>query len=199
LINIFDIENYIKDYYEKNNPQENVYHSINHVEEVVEVVKQIATFNKLSEKETKLVIVAAWFHDIGHIEMWEGHEELGAKYAKNYLIPFGCSDSEIQIITDCIRVTAIPHNPKNLLEEIICDADVSHIGSENFFEKSKLLRKEIELRKKKFFSDLVWVKKNMDFVIQTNFYTNFGTEIFEKQKQINLKKLYEEYKLLSEK
>ncbi|MFZ1289718.1 MAG: HD domain-containing protein [Melioribacteraceae bacterium] len=199
MINIFDIENYIKDYYEKNNPPENVYHSINHVEEVVEVVKQIATFNKLSEKETKLVIVAAWFHDIGHIEMWEGHEELGAKYAKNYLIPFGCSDSEIQIITDCIRVTAIPHNPKNLLEEIICDADVSHIGSENFFEKSKLLRKEIELRKKKFFSDLVWVKKNMDFVIQTNFYTNFGTEIFEKQKQINLKKLYEEYKLLSEK
>ncbi|MBK7105286.1 MAG: HD domain-containing protein [Ignavibacteriae bacterium] len=198
-MNIQLISDHIYDYYEKNNPPENVYHDINHIIEVVEAVKLIAKANSLNENDIQLITISAWFHDIGHIKVWEGHEELGANYAKEFLSNYEISESEIQIIVDCIRVTAIPHNPKNLLEEIICDADVSHVGSENFFEKSILLKKEIELRKNKTFSDIEWIKKNMDFVIQTNFYTNIGKEIFEKQKQINLKKLFQEYKLLSEK
>ncbi|MBK8944241.1 MAG: HD domain-containing protein [Ignavibacteriae bacterium] len=198
MINILEIENYIKNYYDKNNPPENVYHNLNHILEVVEAVKRISDLSNLKQDETNLIIAAAWFHDVGHFNTWEGHEELSADFAVDYLLSKNIAETEIEIITNCIKVTALPHNPKNLLEEIICDADVCNVGSDSFFEKSKLLRIEIASRRNKVYSEIEWMKKNMDFVIQTKFHTKAAWEIFEEKKQNNLKKLYSEYKKFTE-
>ena len=39
----------------------------------------------VQEADIRNLKIAAWFHDIGHIETWEGHEEVSAKYAQEYL------------------------------------------------------------------------------------------------------------------
>jgi HD superfamily phosphodiesterase len=190
------LSQHVEKYYLENNPVENVYHNILHVKEVVEMTQVIAKASNVSGNDLDLVTSAAWLHDIGHIKTWENHEELSANYAKKYMSSSNCSTEEIDIVVGCILATAIPHNPKNLLEEIICDADVSHLGLDNFFEKSELLKQEFENRKNKTFSDFRWIKKNIDFISTTTFYTKYGKNVLEKQRQINHNKLLQKYNLL---
>jgi HD superfamily phosphodiesterase len=187
---------HIEKYYREHNPAQNVYHNIVHVKEVVAMTKIIANASNVSGNDLNLVVAAAWFHDIGHIKTWENHEEISAIYAKDFLTSSNCDKEEIEIVVGCIMATAIPHNPKNLLEEIICDADVSHLGLDNFFEKSDLLRQEFENRKNLTLSDFRWIKNNIDFISSTKFYTKYGKEILEKQRQINLNKLMKKYNMI---
>ncbi len=190
------LSEHIQKYYKENNPVENVYHNIEHIKEVVEMTQIIAEASNVKGNELDLVTAAAWLHDIGHIKTWENHEVLSANYAKNYMTSCKCSKKEIDIVIGCIRATAIPHNPKNLLEEIICDADVSDLGLDNFFEKSELLKQEFENRKNKTFSDFLWIKENIDFISKTTFYTPYGKEVLEKKRQVNYKELLKKYSLL---
>ncbi|MCB0742716.1 MAG: HD domain-containing protein [Ignavibacteriales bacterium] len=196
-MNIEAIKNHVIEYFSKNNPPENIYHNIDHVKEVVEMVKIIAAFENVSIKELELLTAAAWLHDIGHIKTWANHEELSANYAKNLLLACECSEEEIEVVLGCIRATKIPHKPNNLLEEIICDADVSHIGSTDFFKKSDLLKLELARRENKIFTDSDWINRNIQFIIETKIYTNYGTKNWEQQKQINLAKLRKQYSLLT--
>ena len=55
----------------------------------------------------------------------------------------------ISQVTGCIAATRIPQTPTNLMEKIICDADLFHLGTEQFREKSRLLRDELEALKKR--------------------------------------------------
>lgn len=199
MINLFEIENYIKNYYDKNCQKEIVYHNINHVVDVVNAVRQISLYSHLSQSDSNLVIAAAWFHDIGHLKIWEDHEELSANFAMEYFRSLRVPDSEIDIIIKCIKVTALPHTPITVLEKIICDADISHVGSELFFEKSNLLRMEIEIRKDKRYTDDEWLKKNIDFVNDSIFFTDYANKFYEPIKKTNLEILYESYKTFSKK
>jgi predicted metal-dependent HD superfamily phosphohydrolase len=193
MININEIEKFVTKYYLENNPKENIYHNIDHIKEVVDMSRTIAENLGISDSELNILLSAAWFHDIGHIKTWQNHEELSAHFASSYLKKCNCLNENIKLITGCIIATIIPHSPKNKLEEIICDADVSHIGLPTFFEKSTALRLEIEKRKSKKFSDLEWIKENIEFVNSTYFFTDYAKSNFENQKNINLLKLNELY------
>jgi len=194
-MNIKLLSEHVEKYYKENNPVENVYHNIQHVKDVVEMTQVIAKASNVTGKDLDLVTAAAWLHDIGHIKTWENHEEVSANYAREYMTSCNCSKEEIDIVIGCIMETVIPHNPQNLLEEIICDADVSHLGLDNFFEKSKLLKQEFEYRKNKTFTDFLWIKENIDFISKTTFFTQYGKEVLEKKRQSNHKKLLQKYNL----
>ena len=43
-----------------------------------------------------------------------------------------------------IIATTMPQRPKNLVEKVVCDADLIHIGTKEFFRKNDLLKEEIE-------------------------------------------------------
>jgi predicted metal-dependent HD superfamily phosphohydrolase len=49
----------------------------------------------------------------------------------------------IEKVKACILATEMPQKPVGLLQEIICDADLFHLGTEDFSDRSKLVRKEI--------------------------------------------------------
>ena len=51
----------------------------------MEATRQIAAGYELTEQEIEILILAAWFHDIGYIEGAEAHEERSCKYAKAFL------------------------------------------------------------------------------------------------------------------
>ncbi len=54
--------------------------------------------------------------------------------------------SIIAKISECIMATKFPTHPKNLLEKIICDADVYHFGPNAFETMNKRMFKEVKLR-----------------------------------------------------
>ncbi len=193
------IENYIFDYFKDQAPAENVYHNLTHVKFVVNMVKEIGENSGISISEQEILIIAAWFHDIGHISKWDGHEEISANFAKEYLNKINYPVEQILQVVNCILATKVPHNPKNKLEEIICDADIAHIGTKDFFNLSDLLKLEIENRKKQKLSDSDWLKTNIEFLTKSKFFTKYAKLKFDERKNSNLIKLQKKYKKKIEK
>ncbi len=196
---ILEIENYIFDYYKRNAPAENVYHNLTHVKNVVELVKEIGKNTNVTDDEIEMLVISAWFHDIGHIKTWKGHEEVSAELAKEYLSGKNYPAEKIKKITNCIIATKIPHQPNNVLEEIICDADIAHIGSDDFDDQSELLKLEIEKRENKEISELDWLEKNINFLSKNKFFTKYAKLKFDEKKNANLLKLKKRLKKKLEK
>jgi hypothetical protein len=69
------------------------------------------------------------------VERCENHEDVSIEIATKFLKENNYPDEKIQKIVGCIDATRYPQNPKNLLEEIICDA-------KDFAYKADLLRVE---------------------------------------------------------
>jgi predicted metal-dependent HD superfamily phosphohydrolase len=190
------VEQFVLGYYDKNTPVENVYHNIEHVKNVVSLVEEIGENSGVNNEEIEILKIAAWFHDIGHLEIWEGHEEKSAAFAREYLLAENYPVEKINKITGCILATTVPHKPKNKLEKIICDADIAHVGSESFFAQSDLLKLELAKRKKKSISDIDWLNKNISFVERNNFYTSFANNKYKDIRNKNLLLLKEKLKSL---
>jgi hypothetical protein len=93
------------------------------------------------------------------------------------------------MIKEMILSTKIPRKPQNLLDEIICDADIAYIGNENLHEKISLLRKEWESTLNKYYSDYEWIKQNIEFIEANPFLTDYAKMMFGNIRSKNLKNL----------
>ena len=59
-----------------------IYHNYLHTAEVVEAANEVAEGSNLSKEDTELINLAAWFHDTGFVEKYEGHEEVSKEIAE---------------------------------------------------------------------------------------------------------------------
>ena len=193
------IEKHISGIYKDKLPDDNCYHNLTHTEEVVGVAKELARLLNVNDEDMETLIIAAWFHDIGYLKQCEGHEEASAEMAADFLQSNNYPDDKINKVKDLIRVTRIPQRPKNLLQEIICDADLHHLGVKDFAEKGEMLRCEIEKYVDKKFSNSDWLKNNIMFFKHQEFFTPAAKEKFEAQKKINLNKIKDELKNIEKK
>lgn len=165
------------------------YHNYYHIQKVVEAAIQISDNEKVSDDEKEIIIIACLFHDIGYIDICEGHEEVSCSYAKDFLTKENYPENKIQQIRSCILATKIPQQPKNKLEMIVCDADLHHLGSGDFLEVGNNLRSEIEYSHKKHFSDLDWLEITIQFNKSHSYFTDYAKKIYGVRKEINLREL----------
>lgn len=119
------------------------YHSVQHTLSVIEATKHLAKQEKVAEQETLLLLTAALYHDAGFTRNYKNHEEASCEIARETLQQFDYHDVAIEKICRLIMVTKLPHTPANVLEEIMCDADLYYLGSANFFRESENLNKEL--------------------------------------------------------
>jgi uncharacterized protein len=167
-------------------PKEIVYHNIEHTKEVVDTANDIGKHSGLPESEMEILLIAAWFHDIGITGNYNNHEEKSASIAKDFLQKNNYPSEKIEKVINLILATRLPQEPKNLIEKVICDADISHIGKKEFNTRSQLLRKEWENTLGKKTNDKEWLKNNIDFLSHSKFHTKYAKENFEKQRLKNL-------------
>jgi len=170
-------------------PGELVYHNFDHTIEVVDASKEIGENSGLTQDEMDTLLIAAWFHDTGFINAYEGHEEKSVEICQKFLEPFNLPTGKIQKISNAILATKLTNQPTDLIEQVLCDADISHIGKKGFKLKSKLLREEWENALGKKFSDFEWIKSTIDFISEKRFTTNYAKNIYEEQRKLNLEKL----------
>ena len=149
---------YVQKIFSEHAPPENVYHNLNHTTEVVSAVKDIAVADGVGDDDLELLIIAAWFHDSGYVEVCKGHEEVSIKYVKEFLNLIKYPEDKIIKIVSLIEATRMPQSPKNHIEEILCDADLHHLGTKSFEEKGDLFRLEIEKRGDGVCTDLEWLE-----------------------------------------
>ncbi|MCW8813351.1 MAG: DUF5706 domain-containing protein, partial [Chlorobium sp.] len=147
----------------------------------------------------ELLLIAAWFHDIGYTESIDNHEDIGITIATQFLEKNNYTQDKINRVAELINATRIPRNPKNLLEEIICDADLHHLGTSEFKDKSKMLRAEQEMQKGFKFEDKDWIENNLNFLNEHKFYTAYAKNKLETQKNINYIKLQKKLKKVNKK
>lgn len=181
-------------------PKGYLYHNYNHTQRVVKHVKELIEAEHLNEEEAEMIELAAWFHDIGYINVRKGHETESAKIAEAFLKEHAYPGEKITIIKGCILATVFDTEPKTTLEKIIVDADFSHFASENYGETSDLLREELNLLGIKTYTDKEWLEENINmFNEHHKFYSNFAVEKWQPVKSKNLLLLLKSLRKLEEK
>ena len=180
-----DVKRYVFDLYKNALPQKVVYHNQNHTLQVVKAANEIALAENISDKDLEILLLAAWFHDLGFTKELKNHEEISKKIAAEYLSKKGFSKEKISKIQSVIDATIMPQNPSNKLDEIICDADLYHLGTNEFDKKSKLLRLEQEHLTGKKLSDIEWLQENEKFLSEHKYFTNYAFEKLNAQKKMN--------------
>ena len=143
---------------------------------------------KINPYQTQLILTAASYHDSGFLNCYSGHEEASCKIAEENLPFFNYAKEEIETICGMIRATRIPQSPKNLLEQIIADADLDYLGRDDYFTISNQLFKEL------FFSGLLtneaeWIRLQISFIESHKYFTNTSIRLRESKKQTNLEKI----------
>ena len=174
---------------ERKLPASLTYHSTNHTKDVIQSVQHLAAFECVSEEELQLLLTAALFHDAGYLENSNNHEEASCKIARLYLPRFNYSEEQVDKIEQLIMATKWPHKPLNKLEEILCDADLYYLGTNQYFQTADNLYRELQetgviMGRKE------WQKKQIDFLETHTYYTNTATIECAacKQKNLNLLK-----------
>lgn len=147
------------------------YHSLWHTTgEVMPAAAWLAAACDLPHHERLLVQVAAAFHDVGYIDAAEGHEERAAQLVAEILPTFGFDPGDIASIQGMIRATRVPQQATNLMEQILCDADLDGLGREDFFERSRALRAELAAAGHEV-SDQEWNRGQRDFLREHHYFT----------------------------
>jgi len=183
------VAQYVISMFDKHTKHELPYHNKAHTQFVVDSAIQIANHYQLSDNDFFIVIVAAWFHDTGHLKTHENHEEESVKIADAYLKGTEVTSDVIARINECIMATVMPQNPKDILGEIICDADMFHLGLDSFIDKYKLLRKEIEIITKKEITKEAWRLETVEFLEKQHYFTDYCNLLLNDQKNRNIEKL----------
>ena len=113
------------------------------------------------------------------------HENHGCVMAREFLPKYGYTEEQIEKICKIIMATQMPPKPENLLENIICDADLDYLGRSDMIPVSNTLYKELKEQDKiGTFND--WNKLQVKFISIHQYFTQTARSLREvnKQKQI---------------
>lgn len=185
-----EVQAYVTDMFRKQINDKYAFHNLAHTEAVVNASMEIATSSGLDDEDKLALALASWFHDTGFsAPSPDNHERTSINIATQFLGKHGLAPELLEKVAACIEATRIPQEPKSLIGEIICDADLYHLGTEQFGAKTKLLRKELNEACGKEIGKKEWRVTNIRFLEQHKYFTRYCREKLEPVKQENLKKL----------
>jgi HD superfamily phosphodiesterase len=184
-------EKFVNDHFAKNIDSNYTFHSLSHTQRTVKNAILIGENNNLSTTDLEIVVIAAWFHDCGISADYESHEDKSMKIAKQFLEDQHYTVGNIDKVIACINSTKPGNKPGNLLEKILNDANLIHLGKNNYFKRNKELFKEWKNVLNKSVSNDEWIKLNINFISENDFETDYARENFGDQRLINLSTLQE--------
>lgn len=156
---------------EKDLPRNLHYHGVHHTRDVINAAERIAVAEGMNDEAVMLIKTAALFHDAGFLRKYWKNEPQGVELARELLPKYDYSEAQIDIIEEMILATAVPQNPKNLYQEILCDADLDYLGRDDFEEISQTLCQElIEYGKIK--NPKEWDAIQVKFLKKHKYFTN---------------------------
>lgn len=170
FIRLADLEEYMLQKLEQGLPKNLYYHNLKHTIDVYTQVELIGRNENISKADMLVLRTAALFHDAGHLIDYEMHEELGVNLAHEILPDYKYSTQQIEQISELILATKMPPNPRNKLEQIICDADLDYLGRTDFIPVSNMLYKELHERGK-FDSIRDWNQFQINFIEGHQYFT----------------------------
>jgi len=161
------------------------YHSLIHILDVYRIAEKLSEMEGVKGEELTLIRTAALFHDSGFLEGSQEHEKVSCQLARQYLPEFGFSTVQISLIEGMIMATKIPQTPHNILEEIICDADLDYLGRDDFWIVGQKLYTELK-NKGIIDSELDWNRQQVAFLENHKYFTKSANSLRKAQKESHL-------------
>ncbi len=176
-----------------------IYHSVEHTRDgVVPTAQKLAEMEGISDEEKLLVVTAAYYHDLGHIEGYLEHEETSIRIAEQNLPEFNYSPEQIAVIRDIIRATRMPQSPTNLLGKIMADSDLDILGREDYFKRNIDLRIEFQVVRGHQYTDLEWYSSQIKLLETHQYFTDSAKVLSEDGQRRNLEAVRRLIQLLEE-
>jgi len=187
------VDHYIRSLFKDELPEGIKYHDGNHTlhptKGVVASANRIAMSENISERDRELLITAAYFHDTGYIREYEKNEPIAARMAGRILKLIGYKPNEVVKVQNMILATDLERKPKTHAEKILCDADLDHLGREDFFKFDGKLRDGWRSKGIDVSDEAKWYRGTLEFIKKHQYYTESQKKLREKGKQKNIKGL----------
>lgn len=166
------------------------YHNYNHIISVIRDTEYLLQKEKTYDGDKWFVLTAALFHDSGFLRTYQAHEEMSCTIARELLPKYGYSEDCIEAICLMIMATKIPQSPLDYYAQILCDADLFYLGTNDFFPVAAQLFEELK------FVGFVkteeeWNEKQLGFLHQHRYFTHTAIDELVPTKASNVKKLEE--------
>lgn len=185
------VAEHVTAYLNKNLDKKFHFHNLKHTENTVKAVIEIAENSNINNQDKEILEIAAWFHDAGYTDSYEGHEQRSAELAEKFLSDAGYGEEKTKKVGELILATKIDSTPQNLLEKIIRDADLSHLAKKSGPKKAQKLRLELAEMCNKNFSDKEWLNIDKNFYSKTRYFTDYAKENWQPGLDENLQKISE--------
>ena len=164
------------------------YHNTHHTKKVIEAAEHLAAAENISGDDLVMLKTAALFHDAGFLQNHHDHEELSCKIARKHLPDYEYTGEEIEAICQMIMATKLPQAPADNLAQLLCDADLYYLGTDQYSNTAEELFKEFKktgLVK----TQTEWQLKQVAFLSEHQYFTPTAIKEREVPKQNNLQEL----------
>lgn len=166
------------------------YHNLDHTRHVVRAAEEMADYYQLQPEDRNAVLIAAWFHDAGFARgESKGHEEVSVEMATSFLKEHNADPLLIEKVARSIEATKMPQAPGPLIEQIVCDADLFHLGTDEFKIKNEELRQELAEISKEDLPKKKWRKMNIHFMENHKYFTDYGKRKLQPVKEKHIEEL----------
>jgi uncharacterized membrane-anchored protein YitT (DUF2179 family)/predicted metal-dependent HD superfamily phosphohydrolase len=169
-------------------PPHITYHNVEHTKSVVAAVENLGVRENIKEIDLVLLKTAALLHDFGFLQTHLEHEKISCEMARNLLPSYNYSGLEIDAICEMIMATKLPQSPKNHLDELLCDADLSYLGTSEYEKYAERLFEEFKVLGT-VTSESEWQTRQINFLKTHQYFTETGKKELESTKQKNLENL----------
>jgi HD superfamily phosphodiesterase len=167
-----------------------VFHNLEHTYQVVNAAEEIEGYYELDKNDRFVLLISAWFHDSGFSTgVAECHEKESIKLASGFLYQHHVHPEVVLQVSSCIQATKMPQAPLNLVEKILCDSDLFHLGKDTFHKRSSYLKQELQAYFKKTIPEDEWCRLNITFLQSHKYFTGYCQQKLEPVKQIWVKEL----------
>jgi HD superfamily phosphodiesterase len=172
-------------------PETYAYHALDHTVNVVKNAIFIGSNENLTEDEMNILQVAAWFHDVGYIKTYKGHEKESAAMALKFLEHHNVDENIRIAVAESIQATTYPQLPTSNVAKALCDADLMHLGQEDYFEQAEKLRQEQKNADIHKINKAEFDQESLKLFEEHSWHTAFGKNNLDEAKQKNIQLLKE--------
>ena len=191
---LIESEKYISDLFAEKLDENYFYHNFNHALNVKRYAEIIGENCKLSEEEINILRISALFHDVGYVNSYNQHVEEGIKIASEFLMQHNIDQQTIDHISETILATKMPQSPKDKVAEVLCDADIMYVASDNCYEQFEMMYEETKIRTIGFNNRAIFDLDSIRFFTSHTYFTDYGKNVLQAKKEIASQRLFDRLK-----
>lgn len=175
-------------------PVKFVYHNFANILMVRKNAELIGEKAGLTEEEMNILRISALFTDVGYVNSSENIKAESITIATAYLNEQGIDQETIAHIAQTIRATEQYPDSKDKVAEVLCDACMMFIASDNAMELFDMLMDETILIKQDPDKRVVYEKAYLDFLSKHTYFTEYGKTELQPKKEAVMRRISDRIK-----